>query len=194
LATQQAKSTFATLKGITKLLNHAAATHPDAEVRFRASDMVSHIDNDASHLSEYKAHSRAASCHCLSSHPDKLQGKPPAFCGSVSALCSIMREIVSSTAEAELGALFHNGREARPIRATLEEMGHPQPPTIIETGNNAAAGIINDFIKQKWSKAMDMRFHWMRDRVRQGQFHILWHKGAFNKADCFSKHHSTAHH
>jgi hypothetical protein len=34
----------------------------------------------------------------------------------------------------------------------------------------------------------------MRDRVRQGQFHITWHKGAFNKADCFSKHHSTARH
>jgi hypothetical protein len=35
LAAQQAKPTMATLKGLTQLLN-CAATHPDAEVRFRA--------------------------------------------------------------------------------------------------------------------------------------------------------------
>jgi hypothetical protein len=74
--------------------------------------LVLHIDSDASCLSESKARSRAAGCHCLSSHPDKLQGKPPPFNGSVNTLCSIMHEIVSSTAEAELGALFHNGKEA----------------------------------------------------------------------------------
>jgi hypothetical protein len=33
---------------------------------------------------------------------------------------------------------------------------------------------------------MDMRFCWVRDRVRQGQFHIAWRKGALNKADHFS--------
>jgi hypothetical protein len=73
-------------------------------------------------------------------------------------------------------------------------MGHPQPPTPIETDNNTAAGIANDSIKQKRSKAMDMRFCWMRDRVRQGQFHIAWRKGALNKADCFSKHHPATRH
>jgi hypothetical protein len=74
LATQQAKPTIATLKGLTQLPN-CAATHPDAETCFHASDMVLHIDSDASHLSESKARSRAAGHHCLSSHPDKLQGK-----------------------------------------------------------------------------------------------------------------------
>jgi hypothetical protein len=64
-----------------------------------------------------------------------------------------MREIVSSVAKAELGALFHNGKVAWPIRTMLKEMGHPQPPAAIETDNNAAAGVANDFIKQKWSRA-----------------------------------------
>jgi hypothetical protein len=105
-----------------------------------------------------------------------------------------MHEIVSSTAEAELGALFHSGKEACSIQITLEEMGHPQPPTPIGADNNTAAGTANDSIKQKRSKAMDMCFHWMRDRVRQGQFHITWHKGSLNKADHFSKHHPTARH
>jgi hypothetical protein len=105
-----------------------------------------------------------------------------------------MRKIASSTAEAELGTLFHNGKEACSIRTVLEEAGHPQPPTPIETDNNTAAGMANDSTKQKWSKAMDTRFCWIRDGVRQGQFHIMWHKGALNKADCFSKHHPTARH
>jgi hypothetical protein len=103
-------------------------------------------------------------------------------------------EIVSSAAEAELGALFHNGKEACSIRTMLEEMGHPQPPTPIETDNNTAAGTANDSIKQKRSKAMGMRFCWTCDRVQQGQFHIAWRKGTLNKANCFSKHHPAARH
>jgi hypothetical protein len=98
-----------------------------------------------------------------------------------------MREIAPSAAEAELGALFHSGKEARSARTALEEMGHPQPPTATGTGNGAAAGIAGHSIKQKWSKAVDMRFRWTCDRVRQGQFHIAWHKGNFNKAGSFSK-------
>jgi hypothetical protein len=31
---------------------------------------------------------------------------------------------------------------------------------------------MNETIKQKRSKAMDMRYHWLTDRVRQKQFEI----------------------
>jgi hypothetical protein len=155
LAVQQAKPTVATLKGLTQLLN-CEATHPDAEVGFHTSDMVPHIDSNASCLSKSKACSRVAGCHCLGLHPDKPQGKLPPFNGSVNILCSIMHEIASGAAEAALGALFHNGKEACSILTALKEMGTPQPPTTIETDNNAATGIANDSIKQKRSKALDM--------------------------------------
>jgi hypothetical protein len=46
------------------------------------------------------------------------------------------------------------------------------------TDNSTAMGIANDSINQKCSKAMDMRFYWIRDRVRQGQFIIHWRRGA----------------
>ena len=105
-----------------------------------------------------------------------------------------MKNVVSSAAEAELGALFHNAQTACPLRVALEEMGHPQPATPIQTDNSTASGIINDTVKQKRSKAMDMRFYWLRDRVRQGQFHVYWKAGAGNKADYFTKHHPTSHH
>jgi len=107
---------------------------------------------------------------------------------------TIFKEVVSSAAEAELAALFYNGKEACPIRIALTEMKHPQPATIIITDNSTASGIANETMKQKRSKAVDMRFYWIRDRVRQGQFQIYWQKGETNKADYFTKHHSQQHH
>ena len=57
-----------------------------------------------------------------------------------------------------------------------------------------AAGIANDTVKQRRSKAIDMRFCWIRDRVRQGQFKIHWKRGKDNRADHFTKHHPASHH
>ena len=65
-----------------------------------------------------------------------------------------MRDVLSSTAEAKLGALFHNGMEACPLRHALEEMGHPQAATPMATDNNTASGIATDTVKQKQSKAL----------------------------------------
>jgi hypothetical protein len=115
--------------------------------------------------------------------------------GAVHVLCHIMREVFSSAAEGKLGALFHNGKEACPLRIALDKMGHPEPPTPMATDNNAASGIATDTVKQKRSKAIDMRFYWIvRDRVRQGQFHIYWSEDPTNRADYFSKHHPASHH
>jgi hypothetical protein len=103
-------------------------------------------------------------------------------------------EVLSSAAEAELAAVFHNGKEACPFRAYLEELGHPQPPTPIQTNNSTAAGIANESVKQKRSKAIDMHFYWIRDRVGQGQFFVCWNESSLNKADYFTNHHPASHH
>ena len=62
---------------------------------------------------------------------------------------TIIKEVMSSAAEAEIGALFINAKLAVPMRHTLEEMGHPQLATPIVTDNSTAVGIANDTIKQK---------------------------------------------
>ena len=41
---------------------------------------------------------------------------------------------------------------------------------------------------------MDMRFHWVKDRVKQAQFTIRWAPGANNFADFFTKLHPASHH
>jgi hypothetical protein len=91
-------------------------------------------------------------------------------------------------------ALYINAREAVYLRQILEEMGHPQPKTPIQTDNMTAEGVINNTIQPKRTKAMDMRFHWLRDREAQGQFNIYWRPGNTNLADYFTKHHAPAHH
>ena len=102
--------------------------------------------------------------------------------------------MVSSAAEAEIAAVFMNAKEAVPIRQNLEELGHPQPATEIITDNKAAHSILNKTCKQTRSKAIDMNYYRVRDRIEQGQFKLTWEKGADNLADYFTKHHSPAHH
>ena len=46
----------------------------------------------------------------------------------------------------------------------------------------------------KRSKAMDMRFHWLKDRECQQQFKFYWRPGKLNHADYWTKHHSATHH
>jgi hypothetical protein len=76
---------------------------------------------------------------------------------------------MSSAAEAEIGAVFINVKEGAVLCTTLEELGHPHPPTPLETENTTATGYINGTIKQKRTKAMDMHFYWIKDRVKQGR-------------------------
>jgi hypothetical protein len=76
----------------------------------------------------------------------------------------------------------------------LEELGHLQSPTALITDNSTAAGIANDTVKQRRSKAIDMRYYWIRDRIRQGHFTVEWKKGKQNLADYFTKHHPKRYH
>ena len=69
---------------------------------------------------------------------------------------------MTSAAEAELGALYINAREAVPLLHILEEMGHPQPPTPIQIDNITALRVVKHIIQPKQTKATYMRLHWLR--------------------------------
>jgi hypothetical protein len=107
---------------------------------------------------------------------------------------SVLKVIVSSTAEAEYTALFENGKAGILERTTLEELGHTQGPTRINTDNSTDCGIANNSVKKQCSCAMDMRFHWIHDRVKQGQFEVNWEPSKSNRGDYFTKHFTNAHH
>ena len=183
------KGTPATATALTHFLNYCAS-NPEAEIIYRKSDMVLTIDSDAAYLVAAKARSRAAGFFYLGNKDNQL------FNGPIYVLTKIIQAVMSSAAEAECGGLYLNAKEAVPMRNTLIELGHPQPPngTPIRTDNSTADGIMNRTVKPKRSKSMDMRFWWLVDRVEQNQFRIFWAPGSVNLADYFSKKHPASHH
>ena len=64
----------------------------------------------------------------------------------------------------------------------------------LKTDNSTADGILIKSIKQKRSKAFDMQFHWLCDRVEQGQFRVFWAPGKLSLGDYFTKRHPESHH
>jgi hypothetical protein len=147
------------------------------------------VHSDASYLSEPKARSRAGGHFFLSGDTTA-----PGNNGAVLNIAHIIKHVMSSATEAELAALYIMAREAVYIRIILEEMGHSQPPTPLQTDNSMADAVCNGKIQPKRTKAMDMRFHWLRDRECQKQFRIYWRPGKLNYADYWTKHHPAAHH
>ena len=114
--------------------------------------------------------------------------------GAVHTIAQIIKVVMSSSAEAELGALYINCCAAVPVHQLLEEKGHKQPPTPMQTDNSTALGVVLNRIQHKQTKAMDMRFHWLRCRSRQKQFRRYWRAGPTNKGDYVTKQHAAAHH
>jgi hypothetical protein len=188
IATEQAKPTQKTMKNVKQLLDYCA-TQEDAMITFNASKMILAIHSDAGYANEKKSRSRAGG-HFFLSNDDTF----PPNNGAILTISTIIKAVMSSAAEAELGALYINAKEAVYLRQILDEMNHPQPRTPMQTDNTTAEGVINKKIQPKRTKAMDMRFHWLRDREAQGQFKIYWRPGKTNLADYFTKHHAPAHH
>ena len=79
--------------------------------------------------------------------------------GPVHVECSIMRNVMASATEAELGSLFENCHKVTSMQTDLADMGHQQPLTPVATDNTAANIIVNGTAKQTRSRAIDMRFY-----------------------------------
>jgi hypothetical protein len=73
-------------------------------------------------------------------------------------------------------------------------MGHNQDATELKIENTTAYVVINNTVHQKRSKAIDMIFYWVKDRVEQDQFNVGWAPGDTNMGDYFTKHHSPSYH
>jgi hypothetical protein len=96
------------------------ATRLDATIRYHPSDMVLHIHSDASYLLVSNARSRLGGLFLLgnkSPEQDTLNG-------SILNVAAVIKNVVASAAESEVGACFHNTQSGAPLRVTLTELGH----------------------------------------------------------------------
>jgi hypothetical protein len=188
ITSTQAKPTEETMARCKQFLDYAA-TQQDTIVTYKRSDMVLTLHSNASYLSKVKACSRAGGHFFLSSDTEDLINN-----GAVLNLAQIIKAVMSSAADAELGALYINAHEAIPQCQTLAEMGHREPPTPMQTNNITVLGVINNNIQPQCTKAMDMRFNCLQCHKAQQQFQLFWSPGTNNRADYWTRHHCTAHH
>ena len=185
-----------TLDATIWLLNYLA-THPNAVLRYTASDKILFAHSDASYMTETEARSQAGGHFFLSSPKSDPNNPPttePDLNGPILSECSILRHVMSSAAEAEIAALYVNAKNAEMLRQNLIEMVHPQPPTPLQTDNTTARDIVTNTVKQRKTRAMDMRFYWLRDRRLQRKYHIYWGSSVNNLGDYYTKHHPPVHH
>ena len=81
--------------------------------------------------------------------------------GATITIAQIIKAVMSSAAEAELGALFINCQEAIPASHARKAMGHKQPPTPMQTDNTTALGVVTNNIASRRLKSMGMKLHWL---------------------------------
>ena len=105
------------------------ATQEPAVLTYRKSDMVLAVHSDASYLNEEEARSRAGGHHFLSENVPL-----PPNNGAIHNVAEIIKGVMSSAAEAELGAMYINARKAVEERIILDEMGHKQLATPFFSG------------------------------------------------------------
>jgi hypothetical protein len=188
LASAQVAPTEHTMSLVKCLLDYVA-TQPKAILMYEKSDMILAIHSDTSYLSKASARSRVRGHFFCSEESEKPRNN-----SAVHNISKILKAIMSSTAKAELGALYINACKAVPMRQLLKKMGNKQPKTLIKTDNSTAFGVVTNNIQLQRTMAMDMRFHWLHCRKSQNQFRYYWQPGSNNQANYWTKHHCAAHH
>ena len=83
----------------------------------------------------------------------------PRWNGPILTLAHIIKFVMSSDSEAEVGALFIAAQEMVATRNTLEEIKLPQTKSPIQTDNSTTAGVVNNTIVPRKLNTIDRRLH-----------------------------------
>ena len=133
---------------------------------YHSSDMILTAHSNTSYLSEPKARSRVGGHFFMSINT--------AFPPNNGNTEQVIKQVMSSAAEAKLGALYINSKLATQLQHTLAEMGHLQPPTLVQTDNSTTYGVVTNKIIPKATKAMDMHSHWLHNQEQQKLFLFIY--------------------
>ena len=120
IASHKVKGTESVLNTYHQLLDYVS-THTNSAIQYHASDMILAIETDASYLSEHGGKSRSTEYVLLTN-----KNQPDFHNGDILILYGIIKHVMSSAPEAEIGALYYGFKSATPLRTTLKS-----PPKII---------------------------------------------------------------
>ena len=114
-----------------------AAMYPNSITRYKASDMVLHVDPDAEYLTMLEARSFYAGHFYLSDWPSPSPIKPNLERNvPIHTECKTIRNVIFSAAEAKTCGTFNNRKTDIGMQLSLIAFYHKQPATILKTENS----------------------------------------------------------
>ena len=146
ISSQQTAPTENSMKHINHFLDYMW-THPDAVIRYRASDMILNVNSDASYLSAPKAHRQLTTGW----QPHQTQRRHPCPMHHPQTRCCIRSRSQTRCNVSEC-------TRCQSFCLILAKLGHPQPPTLMPFDNTTTVGIVNNTIKQQQSRSMELRY------------------------------------
>ena len=114
---------------------------------YHASNMVLACHSNASYLSEPGARIHAGEKFLLSN-----DATMPANNNAVLNIAQIIKTVMTTAAETEIGAMFINAWEDVPQRMTPVEMGHPQPRIPMQTDKSTAHAVVTNNVQPRRTK------------------------------------------
>ena len=137
-------------------------TNPDAVICYHAINMILKIVSDAAFFVLLQAQSWAVAIYHLGWKDNKKQNR------IVDVLCQTIKNVVASASEAKTGGVYLGTRHGCPLRIACIKLGHPQTEngTPFETDNSTAHDILTSNMRAKLSKTFDMRYWWIKDRIK----------------------------
>ena len=115
--------------------------------------------------------------HITTRRPESPPTKQPTINGTMYMKWTTIRYFLVSTTEGELGNSFVKCQHGTALWIYLTKMGHQKPPTPLITDSETLYGFVNGNICQHRSRAIAMRLHCSRNRVRQGHYLVYWSRG-----------------
>ncbi|KAL7475371.1 hypothetical protein ACHAW6_001288 [Cyclotella cf. meneghiniana] len=167
IAAQSANPMEETMKQTMQLLDYISSKE-ETDITYNKSNMILAVHSDASYLSEPKARSRAGG-HFFLSHDTAT---PQIWCHSQHSTHNKTHHVVSN--RSRISSLIHHGTRGSLHPKNSQQNGTQQPPTPLQTDNAMANAVINGKIQPKHTKAIYIRFRWLRDRECQEQFRFYW--------------------
>ncbi|CAI5497421.1 unnamed protein product [Closterium sp. Naga37s-1] len=108
--------------------------------------------------------------------------------GPVSWRSKKQSEIAQSSGEAEYMAMYHAIKEIVLLRKLLKDMGAEQEgPTPLFSDSEAAIGMANNPILNGLNKHMKIKWHWVRQMVKEGIVELHHVKASKQAADFLTK-------
>jgi hypothetical protein len=107
--------------------------------------------------------------------------------GIVTYSSKLQRTTALSSAEAEYMALAHGTQEVIFLRELLKEIGFAQGPTRMNIDNQAAEQMANNPVHHQRTKHIDVRYHFVRQRVELREIALEHVSTKENLADLLTK-------